>query len=116
MYNTIFWKLVQEGGLSPHDAQEKLKGTVSADKNEMLFTDFNTNYNDLPQLYRKGTVLARERFTEEVTHTIPNKEGSEGPPETKTVTRTSSCIKMLHEDIIGSEFWKKRPYLLGDER
>ena len=30
---------------------------MSSDKNEMLFTDFGVNYNDLPQLHRKGTVI-----------------------------------------------------------
>ena len=33
------------------------QGTVSADKNELLFSEFGVNYNDLPEIYRKGTVL-----------------------------------------------------------
>ena len=34
-----------------------LQGTVSSDKNELLFTQFDTNYNDLPQMHRKGTII-----------------------------------------------------------
>ena len=34
-----------------------LQGTVSSDKNELLFSEFGINYNTLPQIFRKGTVL-----------------------------------------------------------
>jgi len=30
---------------------------VSGDKNELLFSKYGINYNNLPQLYRKGTVI-----------------------------------------------------------
>ena len=63
LYNTCFWNLVQRGGLSTRDAQERLKGTVSSEKNEILFSQFNINYNNLPELYRKGTVLIKEKVT-----------------------------------------------------
>ena len=33
------------------------QGTVSGDKNELLFSKYGINYNNLPQLYRKGTVI-----------------------------------------------------------
>ena len=33
------------------------QGTVSADKNELLFSQFGINYNNLPEIYRKGSVL-----------------------------------------------------------
>lgn len=38
LYNTTFWALVQQGGLSQADAHKKLKGTFSKDKNEILFS------------------------------------------------------------------------------
>jgi len=121
-YNTIFWKLVQEGGLSPRDAQEKLKGTLAADKNEMLFTDFGTNYNELPEMFKKGTVLVKEKETTQITCTIPPKPSSSGdnadgePQEQqKIINKTISKIAHLHVDIIKNEFWKTRPHLLGDE-
>ena len=37
------------------------QGTVASDKNELLFSEFNINYNNLPQMYRKGTVLIWQR-------------------------------------------------------
>ena len=30
---------------------------MSADKNELLFSQFGINYNNLPEIYRKGSVL-----------------------------------------------------------
>lgn len=33
------------------------QGTLAGDKNEILFSEFNINYNNEPLMYRKGTVL-----------------------------------------------------------
>ena len=35
------------------------QGTLSGDKNELLFSEFGVNYNNLPEIYRKGTLLVR---------------------------------------------------------
>lgn len=48
-------------GVSKQDAQVALKGTTSGDKNELLFSRFDTNYNEIPQRFRKGTTLFRAR-------------------------------------------------------
>lgn len=50
-------------GVSKQDAQVALKGTSSGDKNELLFARFDTNYNDIPQRFRKGSTLYRARPT-----------------------------------------------------
>ena len=33
---------------------------MAADKNELLFSTFGINYNNLPEMHRKGTVLVWE--------------------------------------------------------
>ena len=38
LYNTTFWALIKQGHLTPAAAHQRLKGTVSSDKNEILFT------------------------------------------------------------------------------
>jgi len=58
LYNTCFWSIV-DSGKTPKEAESILKGTLSKDKHEMLFQQFETNYNNLPQLFRKGTVIVR---------------------------------------------------------
>ena len=37
--------------------QERLKGTLSGEKNEILFSEFRINYNEEPAQFRKGTTL-----------------------------------------------------------
>ena len=59
LYNTTFWALVDKGGLSATEAEERLKGTVARDKNEILFSRFGTNYNNEEEMFRKGSVLYR---------------------------------------------------------
>ena len=49
-----------------HDCLFLLQGTVSSDKNELLFSEFGINYNTLPQIFRKGTVLLWQTKTEMV--------------------------------------------------
>jgi tRNA(His) 5'-end guanylyltransferase len=60
LYNTTFWTLVQQGGMSAQEAEQRLSGTVSADKNEILFQDFGINYNNEPECFKKGTILHRD--------------------------------------------------------
>lgn len=36
------------------------QGTLSADKNEILFSKFKINYNNEPEIYKKGSVIFRE--------------------------------------------------------
>lgn len=110
LYNTVFWALVQKGGLTPRQAEERLRGTVSADKNEILFQEFQTNYNNLLPLYRKGTVVIREPVDaaaagddRKVTKAARNSK------QTKVYITTA-----LNVDIIQKDFWSKYPHLLEE--
>ena len=60
LYNTTFWSLVQQGGMRARAAEDLLKGTVSSDKNEILFSRFGINYNNEPEIFKKGSVLYRD--------------------------------------------------------
>ena len=60
LYNTTFWALVLQGGLSVTDAHKRLKGTFSKDKNEILFSEFGINYTKEDAIFRKGSILVRE--------------------------------------------------------
>ncbi|KAE8823263.1 hypothetical protein HRS9139_09672 [Pyrenophora teres f. teres] len=62
LYNTTFWTLVQKGGMGAREAEQRLKGTVSSEKNEILFKEFGINYNNEPDCFKKGTVLYRDFF------------------------------------------------------
>ncbi|EDW11785.2 probable tRNA(His) guanylyltransferase [Drosophila mojavensis] len=97
LYNTAFWKLVLESGLTNQQAEERLRGTLSSDKNELLFQEFGINYNTLPAMYRKGTILLRKRVV------IGSQDEQKG----------RQAIVPIHEDLIGNEFWKQHTEILG---
>ena len=84
LYNTAFWTLIQSGGLSNQEAQERLKGTLAKDKNEILFSEFGINYNNEPEQYKKGTTLIRE----------------------------NGSLSELFVDIIGDSFWNSEHSIL----
>lgn len=109
LYNTCFWKLVQERSLSAQQAQERLKGTLSAGKNELLFTEFDINYNNLPPKYRKGTVLIREKDDD---NSPTMKVSCSNAGHQHHDTRVSRRIISLHCDIIAKEFWLEHPEIL----
>jgi len=96
LYNTVFWALVQQGGLTNQEAQERLKGTLSGDKNEILFSQFNVNYNEEPQQFRKGTTLIKKKVE------IPIEGGG---------VKIRSQLQELDCDIIGDQFWLDNPHL-----
>ncbi|XP_060071281.1 probable tRNA(His) guanylyltransferase [Ylistrum balloti] len=117
LYNTCFWKLVQEKGLSPAQSQERLKGTLSSDKNELLFSDFSLNYNSLPELYRKGSVLIRVKDTD--TERPTDRELQNGVRSLSVSfeyhldpSSKPPRINILHSDIIGEKFWQEHPEIL----
>eukprot|EP00879_Flechtneria_rotunda_P029185 GHRR01031465.1.p1 GENE.GHRR01031465.1~~GHRR01031465.1.p1 ORF type:complete len:221 (+),score=12.57 GHRR01031465.1:158-820(+) len=51
-YNTCYWCLVNSGK-TPSEAQQVLKGTDTAFKNELLYSQFGINYAHLPEQFRK---------------------------------------------------------------
>ncbi len=79
LYNTTFWALVQEGKISKDEAHQKLKGTLSNDKNEILFSQFNINYNNQPEVYKKGSLIIRVKKPASIRppKQIENKENEE---------------------------------------
>ncbi|KAH3686319.1 hypothetical protein WICPIJ_002681 [Wickerhamomyces pijperi] len=62
LYNTVFWTLVLKGGMTTTEAEKKLSGTFSADKNEILWKDFGINYNDEPEIFKKGSLIFKGKI------------------------------------------------------
>jgi len=60
LYNTTFWALVQQGGMSAQEAEKALSGTYSNDKHELLFKRFGVNYNNEAEIWKKGSVIFRD--------------------------------------------------------
>ena len=102
-----------------------VQGTDSKAKNELLFSRFAINYNDLPQQYRKGSVLARAPAEAEPPGpTEEENVGIKGSPDEVRPGRQrkekparpyeglTGEVRVLHVDIIRDHFWDDRPWLL----
>ncbi|KGO39422.1 tRNAHis guanylyltransferase Thg1 [Penicillium expansum] len=122
LYNTTFWTMVLQGGMSNTDAEQELKGTVSADKNEILFKRFGINYNNELEIYKKGTVLYRQyeleepkprkSSTEEESSVVESKQSRSQQDKIRKLRRKAQVV-IDHVDIIKDEFWEKRPWILS---
>ncbi|KAH7884810.1 Thg1 C terminal domain-containing protein [Phlebopus sp. FC_14] len=138
LYNTVFWALVQQGGQTTTEAHAALRGTVSAQKHEILFQRFHINYNELPDRFKKGSTIVREMVRSCLfelqlfnDHVALSDVQETGPRESDTVIaeheettpklarvkkkeKLKTKIEVLHCDIIGDEFWQARRSLLTD--
>ncbi|XP_054713494.1 probable tRNA(His) guanylyltransferase [Uloborus diversus] len=98
LYNTTFWALVQEGGLCRAEAEKKIRHTVSAEKNEILFSQFGINYNEENAQFKKGTFIIREKLHKK-------------DIEMENGISTGSGLILAFLDIIGNKFWQKNGIL-----
>lgn len=114
LYNTTFWTLVNKGNYTPQEAEAKLCGTVSSDKHELLFSQYGINYNNEPEIFKKGTVILREPESEEDRAEVGKKLTTE-TLSTRQLERLFKNKKIqiltLHVDIIKDGFWDQRPWL-----
>lgn len=106
-----------------------VQGTYSADKHELLFSRFSINYNNEPEIYKKGSIIFREPAT--VTSTLRDPGGDTpgftwGNPDAgksngalsktqqakQAKQRQKTTIVCVHEDLITNAFWERRAWLL----
>ena len=80
---------------------------MSSDKNEILFSEFNINYNNLPQMYRKGSVLIWEKVREEYlnAHLINPLAQNNFQVDLLCMSESLNYDKNAHSSIQNSEFW-----------
>ncbi|KAG4432099.1 Glucose-responsive transcription factor [Cadophora sp. M221] len=126
LYNTTFWALIQNGGFDAKSAEKELAGSLSADKNEILFSRFKINYNNEPEIYKKGSVVFRdyemvepgtasEIIDEDSAKTVEEIALSKTQEEKDRKRRAKARITVQHVDIIKDEFWERRPWLLSNK-
>ncbi|CCF46116.1 tRNA(His) guanylyltransferase [Colletotrichum higginsianum] len=99
-------------------------GTVSGDKNEILFSQFKINYNNEPEMYKKGSVVFRDyELVEPGTHNAAEAADALAEPEQQSKTqaekdkkkRSKARVVIEHLDIIKDDFWDRRPWLLSNK-
>lgn len=102
------------------NSKAEQQGTDSKDKNELLFSTFGINYNNLPPMFRKGSTLVRRNPQPPINETEQKvEESTAGEPQrrkgkkVKPYEGTMGEVEVLHEDIIRDAFWSQRPWLLS---
>jgi tRNA(His) guanylyltransferase len=109
LYNTTFWNLVLKGNMTPQEAENRLIGTLASDKNEILFKEFGINYNNEPEIFKKGTIILRQ--FDKYDSPIKDSELSARQIDRQTKARKKAQIQVLHVDLINDkEFWNQRPW------
>lgn len=106
---------------------------MSGDKNEILFSQFGINYNNEPELFRKGTVLVAPKPSEVKRGSRKSRKAyaermKSGQGETiedttdkleglvVSAAETKNCLDEIIElncDIIKDQFWNDYPYVLN---
>merc|ERR1719391_514121 len=121
LYNTVFWALVQKGGMTNQDAEKRLKGTFANDKNEILFSQFGINYNAEPEKFKKGTTLYRKKVEIPLQHDV-NEEKSEQQSDISKLSgqqkfiakfKLRTVVEEMTGDIINDDFWNSNPHLMN---
>ncbi|KAK4166662.1 tRNA guanylyltransferase [Cladorrhinum sp. PSN259] len=124
LYNTTFWALIQQGGIDALEAEQMLKGTLAADKNEILWSKFNINYNNEPSIYKKGSVIFRDYElvqsgsqpkAAEIDQLTEPIQQSKTQADKDKKTRAKAQVVVEHLDIIKDDFWDQRPWLLSNK-
>ncbi|KAI5815103.1 putative tRNAHis guanylyltransferase [Pyronema omphalodes] len=116
LYNTTFWALIQQGGMTAAEAEKELAHTLSADKNEILFSRFGINYNKEDEMYKKGSVIFREfEKGSEVDggEDTPDERMTKKQLEKRKKAYRKSQIVVRFLDIMNDPFFDERPWILG---
>lgn len=98
LFKTPITSWINETFLSVQEATKRLTGTLSADKHEILFKQFNINYNDELEQFKKGTTLIynSNKLIDEVA--------------------CNSVVDIHHVDMTKQDdFWKENDYIFGDD-
>lgn len=128
-YNECFWNLINKDGYSHQQAYNTLITTQKKEKNELLFSKFGINYNDLPEIFRRGSILMRTEQILKGGHVaeqvdITQMESDKvAPPEEIPSDATTPCQRdalekftLSHENLVSDIFWEKYHFLFAKWR
>ncbi|GAA5865897.1 hypothetical protein JCM3774_005516 [Rhodotorula dairenensis] len=134
LYNTTFWALVQQGGRTTTQADKDLQGTISSEKQELLFSRFGINYNTVDDIYKKGSIVIwtfdaapsrpeetpaeplEDEADEQAREADREASRTEQRPSSipagvklrqrKTPTKPKRRLVVVHEDLISDAWWE----------
>ena len=108
--------MVLRGKETTTSAEKILNGSLSSEKNEILFSRFGINYNNEPEIFKKGSIVIRET-KERILERMETKPATISCPFSKEEIESLSDgayeTVVLHCDVIRDKpFWEEHPTLL----
>ncbi|EER38138.1 tRNA(His) guanylyltransferase [Histoplasma capsulatum H143] len=108
LYNTTFWNMILQGGMSNTEAEKALQCNIQKPRNQ---------YEIQPQIEKMPG------GSKEVEYEVGEEVGEEGPPAEMTKSQIArmrkiqkkATIAVMHLDIIKDDFWDKRPWILSNK-
>lgn len=85
LFNTTFWCLVNKGKRTKEEAHQALftsPGKTKEGKNEILF-EYGINYNEEPEVFRRGSIILRNRPNKKLLKQLKKLKGTEETKELK---------------------------------
>ncbi|XP_057971566.1 tRNA(His) guanylyltransferase 1-like isoform X3 [Malania oleifera] len=110
LYYACLWMLIKSGK-AESEAQEILKGTEKPEKNELLYKQFDVNYNKYAVLFRQGSCVLKAQVEDIVKY---NEDGPVKRMRTKVMIFPSKESPLSLRNIVGRSFWNQHPYLLKE--
>ena len=108
LYNTTFWALVEKGNLNKDQAHQKLKTTLSNEKNEILFSQFKINYNNENIIYKKGTLILKLKDLKfKNLYKFDDIIIKDDNFMKEMICNDNSSLVLCHEDVFKDNFWDK---------
>jgi tRNA(His) guanylyltransferase len=93
--------------LTPQQAEERLRGSFSSDKNELLFSEYGINYNNELEQFKKGTLITLPELTDDMKKQMKK--------ESKSSYDRKINFRVLATNVIDAKFWTENAYLLEKE-
>lgn len=108
--------MVLRGKETTTSAEKILNGSLSSEKNEILFSRFGINYNNEPEIFKKGSIVIRET-KERILERMETKPATISCPFSKEEIESLSDgtyeTVVLHCDVIRDKpFWEEHSTLL----
>lgn len=98
--------------LTPQEAEKRLCGTLSADKNELLFSTYGVNYNNELEQFKKGTVIILRNGKDFDPKYYSKAEGKKKRLEASSTYDHKIETTISTRDIINEQFWIENQDLL----
>ncbi|KAG8935310.1 tRNA-His guanylyltransferase [Tulasnella sp. 417] len=110
LYNTTFWALVQQGGMTTSEAHEKLKKPVEISHEVSGSSAEKGVVGASSSLDQEASDTEKDSVAQKIQHRREKKEAKKA--EKAAMRKREWVLTVMHCDVIGDEFWHSHPDIL----